>query len=168
MDTFALLGLGWRWCKLGAKDDVPESTCYTKAILVIHKVVLEMIFLQLPPVRRQGSVVQEVMGQVVANIAEYTSTEHCCSNMPIPVENEVCEFPEGNGEGDEKRRWHDQPQLVHWQVVVNAVEKKVESNGNTVIRKEAVKMEQKSVQNVFHQCPEEQSEKPVSHFFYQT
>jgi len=145
MYNFALQGLGWRWCKLGAEDDIPESTCYTKTILVVHKVVLKMVFLQLPPVRRQGSVVQEVVGQIVANVAEYSSTKHCCGNRPIPVENEVCEFPEGGGEGEEKCWWHDQPQFVHWQVVMNAVEKEVESNGNTVIRKEAIKMEQKSV-----------------------
>jgi hypothetical protein len=60
-----------------------------------------MVFLQLPPVRRQGAMVQEVVRQVVTNVAEDPSTEYCCGNRPIPVENKVCEFPERSGEGEE-------------------------------------------------------------------
>jgi len=56
-----LQGFSWRRSKLSPEDDVPESACYTESIFVVHEVVLEMIFLQLPPVRRQGSVVQEVV-----------------------------------------------------------------------------------------------------------
>ena len=109
MYDLALQGLGWRWRKLCAEDDIPESRRYTKTILVIHEVVLKMIFLQFPPVRRQGSVVEEVMRQVVANVAEYPSAKHCCGNRPIPVENKVCEFPERGGEGKEKSWRHNQP-----------------------------------------------------------
>ena len=78
------------------------------------------------------------MRQVVANIAEYSSTKHCCCNGRIPVENEMCKLPERGCEGEKQGRGHYQSQLVHWQVVMDAVEKKVEGNGNTIVGEEAV------------------------------
>ena len=90
----SLQSFDWRCRELGAKDDIPESAGHTKAVLIVHEVVLKMVFLQLPPVRWQGSVVQEVMCQVVADITEYSSAKHSCANVPIPVEDLMCELPE--------------------------------------------------------------------------
>ena len=53
----SLQSLDWRCRELGAKDDIPESAGHTKAVLIVHEVVLKMVLLQLPPVRWQGSVV---------------------------------------------------------------------------------------------------------------
>ncbi len=50
-----LQSLDWRRGKLRAEHLVPEATGNSKPILVIHEVVLKMIFLQFPPVRRQGA-----------------------------------------------------------------------------------------------------------------
>ena len=97
--SLRLQGFSWRWSKLRSKDNVPESTRYTETILIVHEVVLQMVFLQLPPVRRQGSVVQEVVRQVVADVSKYCSAKHCGGNRPVPVEDKVCEFPEGSSEG---------------------------------------------------------------------
>lgn len=41
------LNLLRRWCKFGAKDDIPEPTSNSKAIFIVHKVVLQVILLQL-------------------------------------------------------------------------------------------------------------------------
>lgn len=79
---------------MSAEDLVPESTCNTKAIFVIHKVMLKMVFLELPPVCRKGLVVQEVMCQVIANVSEDAPAEDSSCYGPIPVEHSVCELPE--------------------------------------------------------------------------
>lgn len=89
----------WGRSKLGAKDNIPESASDTKTILVIHEVMLEVVFLECFPVRRQILVVQEVVSQVIADITEDATTEHRCRNMPIPVEYCVCEFPEWQCKG---------------------------------------------------------------------
>lgn len=72
--------------ELGAEDVVPKSTSYPETIFVIHEMVLEVILLQLGPVRRQGLVVEEVMRQIVAYISENTATEDRRCNMPVPIE----------------------------------------------------------------------------------
>ena len=50
----------------------------------------------------------------------------------------MCKLPERGCEGEKQGRGHYQSQLVHWQVVMDAVEKKVEGNGNTIVGEEAV------------------------------
>jgi hypothetical protein len=40
----------WRWCKFGAKDNIPKAASDSETILVVHEVVLEVVFLQLSPV----------------------------------------------------------------------------------------------------------------------
>ena len=65
------------------------------------------------------------MGQVVADISKYAATENGRCDVPIPEKHGMCKFPERYSKDKEKSRWHDQSQLVHWQVVMNAVEKEV-------------------------------------------
>jgi hypothetical protein len=63
--------------------------------------MLKMILLQLSPVRWQGSVVQEVMSQIVADVPENSTTEGSCRHVPIPKDNGVSESPERYGKDDE-------------------------------------------------------------------
>lgn len=58
--------------------------------------------------------VQEIMGQVVANVAKDTTTKDRSSDRPVPVKDCMCEFPEWSGKSKEKSRWHDQSELIHW------------------------------------------------------
>lgn len=87
--TSCLNLLGSR-CKLGAKDDIPEPTSNSKAIFIVHEMVLEVVLLQFSPVRRQSLVVEEVMSQVIADVSEDATTEHSSCNMPVPIEQGVC------------------------------------------------------------------------------
>lgn len=45
-----LQGLLWWWCELGTKHLIPEATRNTKAVFVVHEVVLQVVLLQLLPV----------------------------------------------------------------------------------------------------------------------
>lgn len=74
---------------MGAEDDIPEPTGNSKAILVVHEMVLEMVLLQFSPVCRQCLVVEEVMSQVVADVSEDAAAEDSSSNVPVPVKHGV-------------------------------------------------------------------------------
>lgn len=50
------------------------------------------------------------------------------------------EFPEGDCKGEEESGWHDEPELVHWEVVVNSVEEEVEGYCYTIVWKESREM----------------------------
>lgn len=40
-----LQGLDRRWCQLGTKNLVPETTRYSESILIVHEMVLKVILL---------------------------------------------------------------------------------------------------------------------------
>ena len=102
-----------RRSELRAKDNVPESAGDSKTILIIHKVVLEVVLLQLSPVSGQGLMVEEVMGQVVADVTEDTTTEDCSCNRPVPVEDGMSQLPEWGSKSEKQCGWHDQSKLIH-------------------------------------------------------
>jgi hypothetical protein len=83
---------------------------------------------------RLPSMVQKVMGEIVANIAKYAATEDGCCGVPIVEEDCVCEFPEGCCESNEECRWHNESIFVHWKVMMNAMEKEMECEAYTVVR----------------------------------
>lgn len=76
---------------------------------------------------------QEIMSHVVTHVSENTATICQNGSMPIVENHGVRKFVEGNGKDNEQRRRQDQPVPIHWQVVVNAVEKEVKGDSNTVI-----------------------------------
>jgi len=49
--------LHWWRSELGSEDSIPESAGHSKAVLVVHEMVLEVVFFQFSPVRRQCAVV---------------------------------------------------------------------------------------------------------------
>ncbi len=59
-------------------------------------------------------VVEEVMRQVVADVAEEATTEDCSRNIPIPVKHKVCKSVKWDRKYNEESRWHDQAELIHW------------------------------------------------------
>lgn len=68
------IGLRW-WLKLGAENLVPEAVGNAEAVLVVEEVVLEVVLLEALVPQRQVVVVEEVVGQVVADVTEKTTTE---------------------------------------------------------------------------------------------
>lgn len=87
---YRLCRLEGRGGKLSAEDAIPESASDPKAIFVVHEVVLQVVLLQLSPVGWQSFVVQEIMGNVVADVPKDATAVNSRSNMPVPVENGVC------------------------------------------------------------------------------
>jgi len=77
---------------------------------------------------------QEVVGQVVANIAEEPPTEHRRGRVPVVEEDCVCQVPERKREYSKQSWRHDEPVFVHRQVVVNAVKEEMERDSGPVVR----------------------------------
>ena len=77
---------------------------------------------------------QEVMGQIVADVAEDAAAEDRNRDVPVPVEDEVGEAVEGRGEHDEEGGRHDEAEFVHGEVVVDAVEEEVQGYANAIVR----------------------------------
>jgi hypothetical protein len=80
-----LLALG-NGHNFGAEDPVPETASDTETILIVQKVMLEMVLLEVLIPEGEVSVMEEIVGQIVADIAENTATEDDCSDIPIVVE----------------------------------------------------------------------------------
>ena len=80
--------------QLRTKHAVPESTCHTETILEISKVMLEMVFLQLPVVQRQISMVEEVVREIVTYVAKYSTRKDLNRRKSIVSEDEVGQLVE--------------------------------------------------------------------------
>ena len=52
-------------------------------------------------------VVQEVVGEVIANVAKNSPTEHRCCGVPVVEEDCVGKLVEWGRESNEEGRWHD-------------------------------------------------------------
>jgi len=97
---------------------------------------------------------QKVMRQIVANVAKYTTTVHCNSSIPIIEENGMSKFPEWSRDDYEHGWWHDEAIFVHGKVMVNAMEKEMECNADTVIREVFIEMEETSVKAILYNSPD--------------
>lgn len=80
------------------------------------------------------SMMQKVMGQIVADVAEDAAAEDGDGDVPVPVEDKVGEAVEGGGEHDEEGGWHDEAEFVHGEVVVDAVEEEMQGYADAVVR----------------------------------
>ena len=74
------------------------------------------------------------MGQVIADVAKDASTEYSYCCVPIVEKNCMGELVKRCRKGDEKGGWHHKAVLVHWEVMVDAVEEKVSRDSNAIIR----------------------------------
>lgn len=73
---------------------------------------------------------------------------------------DVGELSEWRFQNEKQGGGHDEPQLVHGQVVMNPVQQKVEKDGNIVIRKVVVEVEEETVKHVFKNGPHDASNDP--------
>lgn len=101
-----LLGLG-DGLEGGAKDVVPELAGDAKPELVVKVVVSQMVLLELLIPQREVLVVEEVVRQVIADIAEDTATVSSNRSVPMPEDEGMGHLPEWGCENDEERRRHD-------------------------------------------------------------
>lgn len=69
---------------------------------------------------------KKVVRHIVANITEDTAAVYCGAHVPVEKEEGMGQFPEWYRKHYKQGWGHDQPILVHGQIVVNAMEKKVQ------------------------------------------
>lgn len=77
---------------------------------------------------------EEVMGEIITYVPEYSAAVDCRRCVPVVEKHCVRKFPERGCKYNKQSRWHDKPQFVHWQVMMNAVEEEMSSYTNAVIR----------------------------------
>lgn len=77
--------------------------------------------------------VEEVMCQVVHDVSEYSSTEYCRGHVPVECKYGVRQFPERSGQSNKHGGRHDKTVFIHREVVVDAVKKEVQCDGDTII-----------------------------------
>lgn len=95
--------------------------------------MLKVVLLQLLVPQWQVLVVEEVVRQVVEDVAEDTSAVDSSRGVPRVGEEGVSKEPEGSGENNEERGRHDETVLVHGKVVVDAMQEEVEGDENPII-----------------------------------
>lgn len=78
-------------------------------------------------------VVQEVVSQVIADVAKYSTTKYSRRSIPVVKEDCMCELVERSRESDEEGRRHDKTVSVHGEVVVDAMEEEVCCYADSVV-----------------------------------
>lgn len=100
------------------------------------------------------SVVQEVMSQIIADIAENSTTKHSSRRTPIIKEDSMRQLPERHRKNYEESWRHDKSISVHGQVVVDTVQQEVCCKSYAVVWQVPVQMEEATVQTVLDQRPD--------------
>ena len=80
------------------------------------------------------------MCHVIANISEDTTAVCQHSGMPVEKDYRVRELPEWECEDDKQGRRHHKSIFIHGEVVMDSVQKEVQSDTNSIVRKESAKM----------------------------
>lgn len=78
--------------------------------------------------------VQEVVGQIVADITQDSTAVNGGGSIPIPKDDGVRKLPPGGCEDGEECGGHDEAEAVHGEIVVDAVEEEVRGDHEAVIR----------------------------------
>ena len=73
------------------------------------------------------------MGQVIADVAKDSSTEHSYCCIPVIEKHCVCELVEGCCKCDEEGGGQNEAVLVHWKVMMDAVEKEMGCDTNAIV-----------------------------------
>ena len=79
-------------------------------------------------------VMEKVMSEIITYVPEYSAAVDCHRCVPVVEKYCVCKLPERGCNYNKQSRWHDKPQFVHREVMVNAVEEEMSGYTNAVIR----------------------------------
>lgn len=77
--------------QFGPKHLVPKATGDAETVFVILVMMVQMVLLEGFVIGRERLVMQEVVGEVVADVAEDAPAEDGRCHIPVPVEDGVCE-----------------------------------------------------------------------------
>lgn len=67
------------------------------------------------------AMVEEVVGQIVADVSKDTTAISQHSSVPVMEENEMRNFPERSSEYEKESRRHNETVSVHGQIMVDAM-----------------------------------------------
>lgn len=117
---------------LRAEDDIPEPRCHSKPHFVVLVVVFQMILLQLLEVAWQSGMMQHVVSDIIHDVTQGASSK---AQQSIVVGEDV-EYKLVEGESQHyKQSWRqNQSVTIHRQVVVNAMQQKVQGEESRMIR----------------------------------
>lgn len=119
-------------------------------------VVGEVVPLHLGHVLGQPGVVEGVVHAVVEDVEGERAGDDPVGD-PRWEEN-VCEAGERRLEGEEQQRWHDQPESVHGQVMVDPVEQEMEHESPVPVGQVVVDVEEEAVERVLEDSPDHVAE----------
>lgn len=143
---------------LSAEDNVPELAGDTETQLVVFVVVLQVGFFDLLEELRQLGVMQDIMGDIVHDVAQSSAGKARTSHVEWQkTEHQLVEWICQN---DEQRWGQNQTISVHRQVMVDTMQEEVESQEKTVVGQVVVQMEQESVQAILYKGPHKQAHDP--------
>ena len=138
------------------EDTIPQVSCDSITFVVVLVVMIQMIGLEEAQIGTNWcAMMQKVVSEVIAHVTKYTTTQK--SNNCINRQNNAEKTTDQRIENEGWNRGEDQSEFVHGEVVMDTVESEVENDGNFVIWKPIVQVEQESVQSVLDDCPHEHS-----------
>lgn len=117
-----------------------------------------MVRLQVMEVLGQSCVVQDVVCHIVHDVAQSSTGKRRASD--VVRKNGENQSVEGVSQHDKQGWRHHQSVFVHGQVVVHAVQKKVDGEENPVVRQVAVQVEQEPVHAILNKRPYKQAKRP--------
>lgn len=142
----------------GVENHVPELTGDSKAQLVVFVVVLQVVLFHLLEVPRKTGVVEQVVGNIVHDIAQGSSGKARARH--VEWKNGKDETIEWVRQYHKQRGGKHQPVPVHGQVVMDAVEQEMEGESVGMVRQVVVQVEQEPVETVLDKRPHKQPEPP--------
>ena len=77
--------------------------------------------------------VQKVMRQIITNVAKNTTAVACQCCIPIVGKYHVSDGPERYGKNGEQGWRHDETISVHWEIVMDTMEKEMEGEEDAII-----------------------------------
>lgn len=120
--------------------------------------MLQMVRLQVMEVLGQSCVVQDVVCHIVHDVAQSSTGKRRASD--VVRKNGENQSVEGVSQHDKQGWRHHQSVFVHGQVVVHAVQKKVDGEEDPVVRQVAVQVEQEPVHAILNKRPHKQAKRP--------
>lgn len=69
----------------------------------------------------------------IESVAQYASVEDIYRQIPVPVEHNVGQSIEKGSKDDQKYRRYYESVTIHWQVLIDALEKEVRCDADSIV-----------------------------------
>lgn len=157
------------------KDIVPNLAGNTETELKVLVVMSEVVSLHFTKVSRETGVVKRIVAWT-KTIVRFRHARYIGTGLTHVIddihgkrtrddtignslgEDEVCKLCKRRLKDKEQQGRHNEPQLVHREIMVNTVEQEMESDGPSCVGQVVVEVEEESVHTVFKDGPDEDAE----------